>query len=126
MLGFYLGKLFRQAEVRDLGYSIRCKQHIGWLQIPVNDADLVGVMHGASQCLEEVSGLKRGQGHCGKSLLQVATGYVLQRKVGTIIVNPDFIDLHNMRMLKRSSGFRLPAKTCQIVGRGKLTRQNHL
>ena len=40
------GKLFGQSEIEDFGAALRINQNVGRLEIPVNDAFLVRVLHG--------------------------------------------------------------------------------
>ncbi len=54
---------FRQAEIADLRLAFLGQQHVAWLQIAMNDAALVGEMHGPGQDFDELACLAgQGQG----------------------------------------------------------------
>jgi hypothetical protein len=48
-----LVQFFRQAEVGDLGRVILGQQHVGRFQVPVNDALVMGCLHGLRQLLHQ-------------------------------------------------------------------------
>jgi hypothetical protein len=92
----------------------------------MDDAALVGVVHGTGKRLDKLSGLLRRKGSTIESVGQAAAIAELQREIGKIIVLPDLINLHNIRMLQTSHSFGFGAKAGAILGARMATCQDHL
>jgi hypothetical protein len=60
------------AEVAHLGLPVGAQQDVGRLEVAVDDALLVGVLHGAGDGLQPLGGLARRLRAAGQALRQAA------------------------------------------------------
>ena len=140
-----LVQLLGQAEVGDLGLvtfvvprlvgtaqrdGLRTvagnQEHVGRLEIAMNDAALVSGVHGPGQRSHE---LGRGTRllRCGlQDLGQAAALDELQRQVRPAFVVSDLVDLDNVRMLQAGDGLGFGAKTGPLGLPGVGPGQDHL
>src|SRR5262249_31719632 len=85
-----------QAEVSELGDAVFREQDIGRLEIPVQNAALMGGMHGAGEEFQELGGLARRQWCPSQTIRQAAAFAKLQREIGAGFVLADLINLHDV------------------------------
>ena len=81
-------QLLGQAEVRDLGRAVLRQQHVGRLQVAVNDPLLVGRLHGPGQRLDQPRRLGRRQRRAIEFLVQAPPGQNSMEKNGMPSCSP--------------------------------------
>src|SRR5207245_4640960 len=100
---FGLTGVFRQSlgqtKVGDFGNAIDCQKDVGGFQIPVDDAALVGVLHGLSEGLDHVGSVARRLGFAMDLGIQTAAAHEFQREKGQAVVLTVFVDLNDIGML---------------------------
>jgi hypothetical protein len=92
----------------------------------VDDAGLVGGVHGPGQRLAELGGLAGWQRGAGELPVQAAAGHELQGEVRPAVGLADLVDLHDVGVLKAGDGLGLGAEAGQFVGAGVGAGQDHL
>jgi hypothetical protein len=102
------------------------QQNVGRLQVAVDDALLMGVVHGPGERLDQDRRLRsRGRLTAG-GLGQAAAVDQLHREVRQAVVFADFVDLNNVGMVQTGHRFRLGLEAgADLCGR-VLARQDHL
>ncbi len=92
----------------------------------MDDAALVGHLHGARQRLDELGGRPRTRRALADPLVEAASLHELQRKIGPAFVLAGLVDLHDVGMKQLGDGFRLGAKPRQAHLTDMRSRQDHL
>src|SRR5262249_59771468 len=82
-----------QAEVGDLGRTVLHQQDVVRLEVAVDHALAVGVVHGLGQLPHEHGGVAGQLGRAGNLLVQAAAVDVFQREVGATVVLSDLVDV---------------------------------
>ena len=94
-----------QSKIRNFGGAVAGKQHVGGLQVTVNDAGDVSDVYSASQALGDGGTVLRGLRHSVELSSQTSTVDELHREVRPSVHLADVVDLHDIGMLQ--SGDRL-------------------
>jgi hypothetical protein len=125
-----------QAEVGDLGRPVGREEHVGRLQIPVQDTLLMGVMHGAGQRFHHGRGPVGRPGAGGEVLLQRSRFDVLQGEIGNGIAArragpggrpfAGAVDGHDVGVAQAGDRLGFAAKAGQLLGPGEGASQDHL
>ena len=92
----------------------------------MNDALVMGVLHGTGQDLDQAGGDGRRLGRAFQGLVQAAALEVLHRQVGQALVLADLEHLHDVGVLQAG---RRPAprpEAAPLLGVGVDARQDHL
>ena len=107
------------AEVDDLGHPVRLHDHVGRLDVPMDDALFVGVTEGRANLLDDSElGDQVQLPARGDDLVQPFAFHILHGDEGQAILDAHLVDRRNIRVPQRGClGFYL--KTSQtIVERG--------
>jgi hypothetical protein len=126
-----------EAEVGNLGNaalqgsgSLAGEEDVGGLEVAVNDALFMGVLHRPRQRLDQRRRLPDGEGALTQALGQAAGGAKLQREEGLPVVLPGFVDLNDVGVLETSGGLGLGLEARLLlvagVGPGADHLQRHL
>ena len=107
-----------QAEVADLGDTLRGQQDVAGLQIAVDDPRLVGRMDGACEGFDHHGRLERGHGLRGESLGEASAFGEFQRKVRAILMRTDRVDRDDVRMPEAGDRVGLGPESFALIGRG--------
>jgi hypothetical protein len=89
------------------------------LQVAVEDAALVGRVDRPGQRFHQSGGLGEGQQGVLGRLGQVRAGDVFHGEIRPAFVNPDLVNLHNVRVLESGQGLGFRAKAGQCLGPGR-------
>jgi hypothetical protein len=115
-----------ETEVCDLRLAVRRQQHVGRLQVAVNDAPIVGHGHCPGQQPDGLGGGARRLRAAGDPPGEAATLDEFQREEGEAVVLADLKDLHDVGVLELGHGFRLGMEAGQLLGPDVGARQHHL
>jgi hypothetical protein len=115
-----------QAEVGQLGDAIGAEQHVGRLEVAMDDSFVMCKGDGPRQCLHHLGSLARWQRHTVHLALETAAVEVLQREEGLAFVLTDFVNRDDIRVLQLSDGLGLDQKAGQLCFAGMRARENHL
>ena len=96
-----------------LGVPSSGEQHVGRLQVAVDDAALVGVVHGAGQRLDQGGGVARRLRRAVELLLQAAAVEIFQREIRLAVVLADLVNLHDVGVLQPGDGLGLDLEAQQ-------------
>jgi hypothetical protein len=96
-----------EAEVGDLGRAVAGEQHVGGLEITMDDAALVGVLDRLSDALDQLGRPPRRQGAVAEGVGQAAAGDQLQRQERLPAGLAGLVDLDDVRVLERGDGLGL-------------------
>jgi hypothetical protein len=88
-----------QAEIAHLGRAVLGEQHVGGLEVPVQDAALVGLVNGPRQGGHQAGGGGRWHRHAAEPPVQAAAACVLEGEVGPAVGLPHLENLHNVGVL---------------------------
>ena len=130
-------ELFGQAEVADLGDShgtlrtLRThrsygKQHIGRLEIAMDDAGAVRRGDGVRQLLDQAGGRFRRQRGAVEVVRQRAAVAVFQHQIRTAVVDAVLEHLDDVRMLQAGNGLGLVPEALSLVAGRRFLRADHL
>ncbi len=132
----FLLEALGQAEVGELRIARAVQQHVGRLEVAVQDAALVGVMDGAGQgrhqageaCLLLIGGPVPLSRHLefGEPASQAASFHELQGEVGLVVDLANVVDGDDVGMVQLGGGLGLDAEAAQGRARGGLPGQDHL
>ncbi len=111
-----------QTEVCHPRRTILGEQHVGRLQVAVDDALLVGHVHGPGDLLDQVGRLPRRQQLDLQLARQAPAGAVLQAEVRQALILADLVDLDNVRVPQPGHGPGLGAEpgALGLVGVGPI------
>jgi hypothetical protein len=115
-----------QSEVGDLGGALFGQQHVGGLEISVNDALAVGGVHRLGQRRHQAGRLGGRQRLALQLVGQAAAGDELQGEVGMSLVPAGLEKLHDVRVLQRRDRLGLGHEPLQVLGGGVGAREDHL
>ena len=120
-------QLLGQAEVGDLRLTIGREQDIGGLEVAMNDAVLMGMLHGAGQLFDQRCRLARGEADVfAKPLRQRTAGQKLEREVGIATVFAEIVDMHDAGMLHLGDRGGFEQETGALVRSGMFAGEDHL
>ena len=126
-------ELLGQAEVGDLEdtlfqgrVGLAAQQHVGRLEVAVQNAVGVGGVHGPRQGLDQLRRLQGVKGGAVKAVGETAALDVFQREEGLAVGLPDIVDLHDVRVLQPRHRLGFPAKTLQLLRAGVGPGADHL
>ena len=109
------------------GSAVLGEQDVARLEVAVDDAALVGVMHGPGQRLDQARGLgpaaAAGRRICAASVPPPTYSRARYDVPG---VAADLVDLHDAGVLQAGDGLRLQAKTRQLFRAGIRPGEDHL
>ncbi len=124
--GIPLGReAFRQSEVGHEGTPRLVNQNVGRLQVAMQNPSRMGMRDGPADWQEELRGLARGERPLGDPAGQGRAMHELHAEVRLTFMVADFVDRHNVRMLKAGRRFGFSAESGQFGRRGELPTQNH-
>ena len=113
-----LVELLGQAEVGDLGRAVRGQQHVGRLQVAVDDALLVGRLHGPGQRLDQAGRLARAAAACRRACWsRLPPAQNSSEKKGKPVVLADLVDLHDVGVLQAGDRLGLGPEAGQLGSR---------
>ena len=92
------------------------EQHVGRLQVAVDDVVLVGVLDGAGQGVHQLGGRGRGPGGAVEPQGEAAPLDILQDQIRMPVALTDFVDLDDVRVLQPGDGLRLGAEAGTLLG----------
>ena len=122
-----LVELLGQAEVGDLGRAVLGQQHVGRLQVAVDDALARGPPAWPAPASRPAGAASRGGSGVPPSFfVQAAAGAELQREERQAVVLADLVDLHDVGMLQAGDGLGLGAEAGQFRAAGVAAGQDHL
>jgi hypothetical protein len=110
-----LAERLGEAEVRDHDILVGPQQDIRRLQVAVQDALLVDVVHRPGERLDEPCGLGGGVTLAGQPLGEVAPLGELQGHVEPAVVLADFEDLNDVRVAQVGENLGLIAKPVELI-----------
>ena len=93
------------------GDSVRREHDVGRLEVAVDDAALVGMMHRPRESDRQFGGRPRCERFFFEQLRQAATGDILHRKVWPAVAFADFVNLNDVRVLKLGELHRFDAES---------------
>ena len=120
------GQTFRQAEVGDVRLIVPIEENVAGLQIAVQDAALVGVVHSASHAGDHAGdlhlailrplagGVRRPQPELADSPRQAARLDQLHGQKVLAIVLADVVDRHDVGMIEMGGCLGLAAQTLDV------------
>ena len=118
--------LLGQTEINDLGCAVRREEHVGRLQVAVDDAAVVGRVDGGRQSFHNPSRLGRGQRRPLEFVGQAAALDEFQRKIRLALTLADLIDLHDVGVLQAGHRFGFAAETLDLTGARIVRSHDHL
>jgi hypothetical protein len=141
--GAVLVELLSQAEIGDLGDEIppgftsgsgryragQCgagQQHIGGLEVAVDDPRFVRGVHGTGQRLHQTGSLYRLERMFAELGIERATRAELQGHVRPAVVFADLKNLHDVGMLQAGDSQGFDAKAVDLGGTGVCPGEDHL
>ncbi len=101
-------KNLRQPEIGDLGRSVGVEQHVGRLEIAVDDPLVVRLRDRAGQRLDESDRFGGRPRRSVERPVKVAAVDVLQLEIGEAVNLANVVDLHNIRV--RATGRQPPPR----------------
>jgi hypothetical protein len=113
-------------EVGDLGGAVLGQQDVAGLEVAVDDAALVGRVHGPGQPLDQLRRPLRRPGRTVELAREAAAGDELQREVRPAVLLADLVDLYDVRVLQGGDRLGLAAETGQFFRTGVAAGQDHL
>src|SRR5262249_25285285 len=102
------------------------QQHVRRLQVPVDHAALVGVLHRPRQRLDQLGRLARRRRAGGKAVVQAAALHVGHREVRRPLVLADLVDRHDVRVVQLRRRLGLAAEALPLRLAGQLAVEDHL
>ena len=100
-----------EPEIGDLGHPILREEDVRRLEVSVENATLVGMVHRPGDGLDEFSRCAVGPACAILPLvIDSAARQVLQCQIGAAVMLADLIDLHNVRVLQPRDGISLGSK----------------
>lgn len=105
----------RQPEVCDPRLVERINQDVRGLEVAVQNAALVCVVHSLGDGLQISGGTLRRQGPVSHQRRQVLAFDVVHREERSALVLADFVDGYDVGMLKAGGGLRLGAETADGI-----------
>ncbi len=102
------------------------QQNVAGFEIAVDDAVLMGELHGPGQGLHQPGGLLRRLRRAVELTRQRAAVHEFQGEVGKAARLVDFINLHDVGVLQTRHRLGLDAEAREIVRPGMAARQHHL
>ena len=115
-----------QAEVGDAGLIRRINEDIGGLEVPVQDAVLMGVVHRLGNGLEVSRRAFGGQRSLADDLRQRAAFDIVHREVVLALVDTDLVDGDDVRMLQVGDGLGFGLEALHDFGLGELAGEHQL
>ena len=103
----------------------RIEQHVGRLQVAVQNPVLMRVVYRCGYDFEVTSGALRGQRDAAHELFQVLPCDVLHRKVMLPLMCADLMNGNDIRVLKAGHCLSLDAETPYHVFTGELPEKEH-
>ncbi len=100
-----------QSKVADLGNPLRGQQHIGGLQIAVDDLLRMGMGDGTGQAADKRGGRQGGLRFPRNPLVEVSASDVLLDDIGSSLMGSPVENLHDVRMLEPAQGLRLGSES---------------
>ena len=119
-------ELLGQAEVGDLGRAVGAEQHVGRLQIAMNHAAQMRVVHGPCQPLDEVRRFLRRESLAFQLAVETTAVAELQREERQAVVLADVVKLNDIGVLQAGDGLRLDLEAHLLLQRGVGSREDHL
>ena len=119
-------ELLGQAEIRDLGGAVRGHEHVGGLEVAVDDAGLVRGVDRTSNALAQAGCFGERQQRVADLAGEASPFHVLQGEEGLPVVLADFVDLNDVRMLDAGDGLGLATEADDGVRLGACSGKNHL
>src|SRR4051812_804067 len=102
-----------------MGPAVIVEQHIRWLEIAVQNAALMGVMHGPGRRFDEPGNGASVRPWLTIELGQAAAGKVLHAEIGNTPIFADFIDRDDVGVIKMGDRLSFPAKTLTLRWSGE-------
>ena len=113
------------AEVRELGDVQTRQQHVGGLDVAVDDAVLVGVLQGIRDLADQARGALEGQHALVQQVLERAAADVFHHDVGQAVRLAGGEDAHDVRVVEDGDRARFPLEAAQELGIvGEVARQD--
>ena len=117
---------FGKAEVGDLGRALVRQQHVGGLQVAVDDAPLMRKPHCPCQRFEDLGRALRLQRLPRDGVCQGPPFDELERKKRQPVAFANLEDLDDVGVLKTGDGFALDAEPLELALSGVLAGDHHL
>ena len=114
------------AEVEELRLPLGRHQDVARLQVAVDDALKVDIVHGARQLLSQHRRVPGRQGLVRQLLGEAATRTEFHGEEGQALVFADLVDLHDVGVLQLGNGLALGLEAGQLLGAGVGGSQDHL
>ena len=107
-----------QAKIGDLGLAVRGQQHVGRLQVAVDDVAAVRLAHGEGEIVHHRGGLARRLRLAADLVREAAAGDELEREIRESVMLAHLVDLNDPRMLELGDGLRFDGEPRELLGRG--------
>ena len=116
-----------QAEVGDVRLALGVEQDVGRLEVAVQDAPLVGVVHRLGRLGHQPRPRPSGR-PCtvGEPVGEAAALDQLHAEVVLAVVLADLVDRHDVRVVERGDRLGLVPEPPQLVVAGQLAGPDHL
>ncbi len=115
-----------QAEIRHVGPAVRIEQDVRRLQIAVQNAPLVRIMHRPRHGRQQPPGRPEVRRKARPVGGQAAVFEQLHAEVELTLVFADFVDRHDVRVVQVGDHFGLIAKALDLGRLGPATGPDHL
>ena len=115
-----------QSEVGDVRLALLVHQHVCRLQVAVQDAALMGVMHGLSHSRDQPGGSARIAGEFLEPPVEAGPVHQLHAEEMLPAALAYLVDRHDVRVIELGDGLRLVLKPNQLGFRCEAARLDHL
>jgi hypothetical protein len=105
-----------QPEIRDLGDAVGGEEDVGGLQVAMDDAAPVGMVHGAGQRLNQPRRLVRRLRDAGIPLGEGPAGHVFKHERGAAFVFAQLVDGCDLGMFQAGDCLSLGEKAGDLLG----------
>ena len=115
-----------QAEIGDLGHAFGRQEHVGRLQVPVDDAAAVSFVDGPGEGSRQLDNAGDRLRLAVDLLGQRAAADKFQHQVRQPVLPTHLEDLHDVRMVQPGRRFRLDAEPHSLLVAGVFRGADHL
>jgi len=115
----------RQTKIGEMRFAFLIKQNISRLDVSMQNAVFVRVMHGARHLRDEFRRLPDRHGRVLDYFVQLASFDELHAEITGAIPLADLVDGDDARMIEAGGGFRLQTKTLKMRFGRPLTKTDH-